>query len=133
MGSVKRLAEEVRSELSNALPKLRKTVVRKNGSTEVGVSRECDECVAGLRIAFAIEICHWCVCVGRTNDASRLTLLEKTREQVDPEHWSFKKLYCSLVSLFKRLMHCLQNDLALASICCYSALILPLIWLLFFQ
>lgn len=65
---------------------------------------------------------YWCVCVGRSEVLNHPTPLEKkTREQTSSEHWSFKKLYRSLVSLFKRglrrLMRCLQNDLPLPVFC----------------
>lgn len=65
---------------------------------------------------------YWCVCVGRTELLNHPTPLEKkTREQTNTEHWSIKKLYRSLVSLFKRglrrLMRCLQNDLPLPAFC----------------
>ncbi len=42
---------------------------------------------------------------------------KKTHAQTDPNHWSFRKLYRSGVSWFKRELHrlkrCLQNDLPL--------------------
>lgn len=64
---------------------------------------------------------HWCVCVGRAELLNHPTPLEKTQEQTNAEHWSVKKLYRSLVSLFKRglrrLMRCLQNDLSLPAFC----------------
>lgn len=61
---------------------------------------------------------HWCVRVGRDDALRRPTPLEKkTQAQTDPDHWSFRKLYRSAVSWFKRglrrLMRCLQNDLPL--------------------
>lgn len=46
---------------------------------------------------------YWCVCVGRTELLNHpMPLEKKTREQTNTEHWSIKKLYRSLVSLFKR-------------------------------
>jgi hypothetical protein len=65
---------------------------------------------------------YWCVCVGRTELLNHPSPLEKkTQEQTNAEHWSVKKLYRSLVSLFKRglrrLMRCLQNDLPLPTFC----------------
>jgi hypothetical protein len=61
---------------------------------------------------------YWCVHAGRDDALNHPTPLEKkVRAQHDPEHWSFKKLYRSLVSWFTRglrcLERCLQNDLPL--------------------
>jgi hypothetical protein len=65
---------------------------------------------------------YWCVRVGRDDAKHRPTPLEKkTQAQTDPNHWSFRKLYRSAVSWFKRglrrLKRCLQNDLPLPSFC----------------
>ncbi len=65
---------------------------------------------------------YWCVCVGRTELLNHPTPLEKkAQEQTNIDHWRLKKLYRSLVSLFKRglrrLMRCLQNDLPLPVFC----------------
>jgi hypothetical protein len=61
---------------------------------------------------------YWCVRVGREDALNSPTPLEvKTRAQNDSKHWSFRKLYRSLVSFFtrglRRLKRCLQNDLPL--------------------
>jgi hypothetical protein len=65
---------------------------------------------------------YWCVCVGRAELLNHPTPLEKkAQEQANTDHWRLKKLYRSLVSLFKRglrrLMRCLQNDLPLPVFC----------------
>jgi hypothetical protein len=65
---------------------------------------------------------YWCVRVGRDDAKHRPTPLEKkTQAQTDPNHLSFRKLYRSAVSWFKRglrrLKRCLQNDLPLPSFC----------------
>ena len=60
---------------------------------------------------------YWCVSAGRDEALNHPTPLEKVQAQRDPKHWSFKKLYRSLVSWFtrglRRLERCLQNDLPL--------------------
>jgi len=63
---------------------------------------------------------YWCVGAGRDDAMNRPTPLEKkTQAQSDPDHWSFKKLYRSMVSWFtrglRRLKRCLQNNLPLPS------------------
>jgi hypothetical protein len=53
----------------------------------------------------------------RRRQASPNPARKKTQAQTDPNHWSFRKLYRSAVSWFKRglrrLKRCLQNDLPL--------------------
>jgi hypothetical protein len=72
---------------------------------------------------------HGCVRIGQDDALLRPTPLEKTKEQTDPKHWSFKKLRRSRVSWFTRgglryLKRCLQNDLPLAKFPgCFTKLI----------
>jgi hypothetical protein len=61
---------------------------------------------------------YWCVHIGRHDAAAHPSSLEKkTREQTDPDHWTHRKLYRSMLSWFKRglrlVMRYLQHDLPL--------------------
>jgi hypothetical protein len=61
---------------------------------------------------------YWCVHIGRHNVLLHPTSLEKkTRQQTDPDHWTHRKLYRSMLSWFKRglrlVMRYLQLDLPL--------------------
>mgnify|MGYP003588215622 CR=1 FL=1 len=52
---------------------------------------------------------YWCGRVGQEEARDHPTPLEKTQEQIHPDHWTFKKLARSAVSWFKRGLRALER------------------------